>query len=74
VVSFGGRGLGEAGGSLGDDVLGGGEVLRADDDDPLTAVGEMLRTEDAVGATPLLTGCTGAVSTGACAGSEAGDV
>ena len=73
AVSFAGRGLGEAEGSLGDDVLGGGEVARPEDDDALTAVGEMLRTEDAVGATPLLVGCTGAVSAGICTGSGAGN-
>lgn len=66
VVSFVGRGLAEAVGSLGEGVLGGGEVARAEDDDPLMAVGEMLRTEEPVGTTLLSTVGTGVVSTGAC--------
>lgn len=50
--SFAGRG--RAAGIFGEDVRGGGDVARADDDDPRTAVGDSLRIDDPFWPTPLL--------------------
>jgi len=61
VVSFAGRGFGETGEWPGDEARG-GDVARVDEDEPLTAVGELLLTEEVAGTTPSRASCLGAVS------------
>ena len=65
VASLEGRGRAAA--SFGEEVRGGGEVVRVDVEEPLTAVGEVLRTDAFSGRTPL-EAYPEPVSTDICAG------